>query len=139
MQSLLNNCHRGTDINYENLLLDVFRKWELSFVLRQRSGMSGDLYFLRIIQIIVRPEENQPPRTVLPLPLPLRDVLFSRIFHGLNAPAGKGHSSYNSSDGGLKKNIKVASACAATLVLLLPSDPDAYLNFSCQPSPKLSI
>lgn len=129
MQSLLNKCHRDKDINYENILLDVFRKWELSFVLRQRSGMSCDLYFLRIIQIIIRPEENESLRSVHPLPLPLRDILFSRIFHGLNAPAGKGHSSYNSSDGGSKKNVKVASACAATLILLLPSDPDAYLDF----------
>lgn len=129
MHSLLKNCRRDKDINFASLLLDVFRKWELSFVLRQRSGMSCDLYFMRIIQIIVCPEEKQSVHSVHPLPLALRDVLFSRIFYGLNAPAGKGHSSYNSSDGGSRKNIKVASACAATLILLLPSDPDAYLDF----------
>jgi hypothetical protein len=102
---------------------------DFSFVHRQRSGMSCDLYFLKIIQIIVLPGDNKPLHTVHPLPLSLRDVLFSRIFDGLNAPAGKGHKSYSASDGSSKKNVKVASACAATLVYLLPSDPNAYLDF----------
>ena len=34
MQSLLKKCPRGSELNVDNLLLDVFRKWELSFVLR---------------------------------------------------------------------------------------------------------
>ncbi len=34
MQSLLKKCHRDSELNFFNLLLDIFRKWELSFVLR---------------------------------------------------------------------------------------------------------